>query len=227
MTSPHPDGPRLIVFDCDGTLVDSLFAIQHAMQRGFESIGMDAPTPDAVRGIVGLSVPQAVAALAPGHPPETLAALDRAFRASAIAHRETGPEADGQLYPGTRAALDRLTTPETLMAVATGKARRGLEHTLDAFALRPFFIATQTADDAPSKPHPGMLQNCERLTGIAPARTAMVGDTTFDIAMARAHGCIAIGVSWGYHPVAALREAGAHVVIDDFADLDAALETLL
>jgi len=218
--------PRLIVFDCDGTLVDSLFAIQHAMQRGFESVGMDAPAPGAVRGIVGLSVPQAVAALAPGASPETLAALDRAFRAAAIAHREAGPEADGQLYPGTLAALQRLNTPETLMAVATGKARRGLEHTLDAFSLRPFFTATQTADDAPSKPHPGMLRNCERLTGIAPARTAMIGDTTFDIAMARAHGCTAIGVSWGYHPVAALHDAGAHVVIDDFADLDAALESL-
>jgi len=217
---------RLIVFDCDGTLVDSLFAIQHAMKLGFESIGMDAPTPDAVRGIVGLSVPQAVAALAPGHPPETLAALDRAFRASAIAHREAGPEADGQLYPGTIAALERLTTPETLMAVATGKARRGLEHTLDALALRRFFIATQTADDAPSKPHPGMLQNCERQTGVAPSQTVMIGDTTFDIEMARAHDCKAVGVSWGYHPVDALRAAGAHVIIDDFDELDAALEAL-
>jgi len=215
---------RLVVFDCDGTLVDSLFAIQHAMERAFEAVGLDAPEPAAVRGIVGLSVPQAVAALGPGLPPETLAALDRAFRDSALAHRASGPEADGQLYPGTREALVRLNTPETLMAVATGKARRGLEHTLDAFALRPFFIATQTADDAPSKPHPGMLENCERMTGITPARTVMVGDTTFDISMARAHGCTAIGVSWGYHSVDALHAAGAHVIIDDFADLDSALE---
>lgn len=216
--------PRLIVFDCDGTLLDSLFAIHHSMERAFASLSLAPPAPAAVRGIVGLSVPQAIAALAPGHPPDTLAALDRAFRDSALAFRATGPQADGQLYPGTREALERLDTPGTLMAVATGKARRGLEHTLDAFALRDYFIATQTADDAPSKPHPGMLENCERMTGIGPARTIMVGDTTFDIAMARAHGCRAVGVSWGYHPVAALREAGAHAVIDDFSELDAALE---
>jgi len=218
--------PRLIVFDCDGTLVDSLFAIHHALDRAFVSLDMPAPSAKQVRGIVGLSVPQVVATLAPDHPPETHAALDRAFRDAALAHRATGPQADGTLYPGTLDALKRLNTPETLMAVATGKARRGLEHTLDAFALRPYFIATQTADDAPSKPHPGMLANCERMTGVGPSRTAMVGDTTFDIEMARAHGCIAIGVSWGYHPVKALLRAGAHVVIDDFADLDAALEGL-
>ncbi len=218
--------PRLLVFDCDGTLVDSLFAIQHAMEQAFGALALDIPPAEAVRGIVGLSVPQAVAALAPEHPPETLAALDRAFRDASLAYRRSHPQANGQLYPGTRAALERLNTPDTLMAVATGKARRGLEHVLDAFAVREFFVATQTADDAPSKPHPGMLENCERMTGIAADRTAMIGDTTFDILMARAHGCTAIGVSWGYHPVEALLEAGAHVIIDDFAELDGALEAL-
>ena len=217
---------RLVVFDCDGTLVDSLFAIEHAMERAFAATGLEAPPAGAVRGIVGLSVPQAVAALAPGHPPETLAALDRAFRDASVAYRTANPGENGRLYPGARAALERLDAPETLMAVATGKARRGLEHVLDAFALRRHFTATQTADDAPSKPHPGMLANCERMTGIGPERTAMVGDTSFDMAMARAHGCTAIGVSWGYHAVETLLEAGAHRVIDDFADLDAALESL-
>ena len=217
---------RIVVFDCDGTLVDSLFAIQHAMERAFAAVGIEAPPPEAVRGIVGLSVPQAVAALAPGHPPETLAALDRAFREASIAYRTAHPQENGRLYPGAWAALERLDVPDTLMAVATGKARRGLEHVLDAFALRPFFAATQTADDAPSKPHPGMLENCERMTGVEPQRMAMVGDTSFDMAMARAHGCLAIGVSWGYHSVETLLASGAQVVIDDFADLDSALEGL-
>lgn len=219
--------PRLVVFDCDGTLVDSLFAIQHAMEQAFLSIDLDPPPAAAVRGIVGLSVPQAVAALAPNHPPEQIAALDRAFREASIAFRKTGPAANGQLYPGAMAALERLDTPETLMAVATGKARRGLEHVMDVFDLRRFFIATQTADDAPSKPHPGMLSNCERLTGIAPARTVMIGDTSFDITMARAHGCRAIGVAWGYHDSDVLHKAGADVIIHDFSDLDAALESLI
>ena len=188
--------PRLLVFDCDGTLVDSLHAIQHAMHEAFTLLSLTPPTAEAVRGIVGLSVPQAVAALAPNHQPDILASLDAAFRRSSVAYRAANPDSNGQLYPGT---MD---------------------------ALRPFFTATQTADDAPSKPHPGMLENCERQTGIAPERTVMIGDTTFDIQMARAHGCTAIGVSWGYHPVDALHAAGAHVVIDDFAELDAALDML-
>ncbi len=218
--------PRLLVFDCDGTLVDSLAAIQHAMEAAFSAVDLPSPPAAAIRGIVGLSVPQAVAVLAPGLPRGRLAALDRAFREAALAHRASGPDADGRLYPGAREALQRLDTPATVMAVATGKARRGLEHTLDVFALRSFFVATQTADDAPSKPHPGMLRNCERLTGIAPARTVMIGDTGFDIAMAKAHGCLAVGVSWGYHSVETLREAGAHAIVDDFAELDAAVEAL-
>lgn len=218
--------PRLLVFDCDGTLIDSVHAIQHAMEEAFVALSLDAPSPAAVRGIVGLSVPQAVAALAPGKDAETLAALDAGFRASSVAYRVSNPESNGQLYPGTIEALRRVHTPETVMAVATGKARRGLEHVLDVFELRPFFMTSQTADDAPSKPHPGMLENCERQTGIPAARTVMIGDTSFDIEMARAHGCSAIGVSWGYHPIDALRAAGAHRIIHDFADLDGALDDL-
>ncbi len=218
--------PRLLVFDCDGTLIDSIHAIQHAMEEAFVSLSLTPPTAEAVRGIVGLSVPQAVSALAPGAGADILASLDAGFRASSLAYRAANPQSNGQLYPGTIEALKRVHTPETVMAVATGKARRGLEHVLDAFELRSFFTATQTADDAPSKPHPGMLENCERQTGIAAAQTVMIGDTTFDIEMARAHGCSAIGVSWGYHAVDLLYAAGAHIVIDDFGDLDAALESL-
>lgn len=217
---------RLAVFDCDGTLLDSLNAIHRAMDAAFTEAGLAPPTASAVRGTVGLSVPQAVAALAPNESAQTQLFLDRTFRSSSMAYRESNAGIDGALYPGTVDALARLDRTGALMAVATGKARRGLEHTLDTYDLRSYFIATQTADDAPSKPHPGMLENCERMTGVAPSGMIMIGDTTFDILMAREFGCASIGVSWGYHSVEALREAGADVIIDGFEGLDTALESL-
>ena len=217
---------KLAVFDCDGTLLDSLSAICEAMEIAFTGLERDAPSADAVRGIVGLSVPQAIVALAPHETPEIQQRLDQAFRYASLELRKAGAEADGTLYPGTRDALKRLEATGVLMGVATGKARRGLEHTLDVHALRSFFTATQSADDAPSKPHPGMLENCERLTGVLPKDMVMIGDTTFDMLMAKSYGCPAIGVTWGYHPVEALRETGADIVIDSFDALDNALNSL-
>lgn len=215
---------RLIVFDCDGTLIDSQAAIIHAMREAFAEVVRDPPSDDAIRGIVGLSVPQAVGALARGADAETLARLDAEFRRSSIAYRAANPGMSAPLYDGARDALDRLDATGALMAVATGKARRGLEHVFDVYDLRRYFVASQTADDAPSKPHPGMLENCERDTGAS--ELVMIGDTSFDMTMARNHGCRTIGVTWGYHAPDTLREAGAERIIDDFAELDDALERL-
>ena len=215
---------RLLVFDCDGTLVDSQAAIVHAMRSAFAASSLPAPTAETIRGIVGLSVPQAVAALAEGADDTTLARLDRDFREAAVAYRREHPDREAPLYPGAREAIERLDAAGTPMAIATGKARRGLEHMLDVHDLRDFFLATQSADDAPSKPHPGMLANCERLTGCT--AMAMIGDTSFDMLMAANHGAPALGVDWGYHPASVLREHGARTVLADFADLDAALAEL-
>lgn len=215
---------RLVVFDCDGTLIDSQAAIIHAMRVAFAEAGREAPDDDAIRSIVGLSVPQAVASLAAGEDEATIAKLDKGFRAASIAYRLANPDRSAPLYPGALEALERLDAAGAMMAIATGKARRGLEHTLDVYDLRRYFIATQSADDAPSKPHPGMLENCERMTGAVDM--VMIGDTTFDMMMAVNHGCRAIGVSWGYHPAEALLEAGASLVVDDFSALDDALAGL-
>ncbi|MEM9736734.1 MAG: HAD-IA family hydrolase, partial [Pseudomonadota bacterium] len=114
-----------------------------------------------------------------------------------------------------------------LLAVATGKARRGLNHLLEIHGLEHLFVATQSADDAPSKPHPGMVENILRATGVEATRAVMIGDTAFDMAMGRAAGAGAIGVSWGYHPVPRLYEAGAELVIEEFAALDDALESVV
>ena len=212
---------RLIVFDCDGTLVDSQAAIIHAMREAFDAADLPSPSDEAVRSIVGLSVPQAVTALAPMQNRTTLEVIDAEFRRASIALRAANPETNAKFYDGARDCLDRLNNDGELLAVATGKARRGLDHLLDHSDLRGHFVATQTADDAPSKPHPGMLENCARLTGAD--RMVMIGDTSFDMAMAKNFGCHAIGVTWGYHSNSVLVESGADVLANTFEELEVAI----
>jgi phosphoglycolate phosphatase len=219
-------GPRLIVFDVDGTLVDSQHLILAAMEHAFASTGHPMPAREAVLGIVGLSLDEAMARLADGLPDGTALHLSAHYRERSVAQRLA---ADGlaPLYPGALAALERLAArPATLIGMATGKARRGLDHLVAAHGLDRFLATAQTADDHPSKPHPSMLLAALAETGVAPQRAVMVGDTEFDIAMGRAAGMATIGVSWGYHPRGRLEAAGAEAIIDGFEALDAALERL-
>jgi phosphoglycolate phosphatase len=217
---------KLVVFDMDGTLIDSQANILEAMRRGFRSIGDEPPADAATLSIVGLSLPEAMARLAPGASEAKIGALADAYKQSFVDLRsENGAEAQSPLYPGARAALERLATQdETLMGVATGKAMRGLRHALNAHDLGGFFQTLQTADGHPSKPHPSMLTTAMAETGTE--RGVMVGDTEFDIHMAKAAGLAAIGVAWGYHPVAQLHAAGADIVVDRFDALDAAIDEI-
>ena len=194
------------------------------MREAFAVAGLPIPTDDAIRGIVGLSVPQAVAALAPGQGSDVLSVIDASFRESSLAWRHANPDESATFYAGARDCLDRLNAAGELLAIATGKARRGLDHLLDQSELRGHFVATQSADDAPSKPHPGMLENCARLTGAD--SMVMIGDTSFDMLMAKSFGCHAIGVTWGYHSNDILRESGADILVNDFDALDRALADL-
>ena len=219
---------KLVIFDVDGTLIDSQGAILAAMARTFEAAGHPLPARETVLGVVGLSLPQAMARLAPGLEPAGHARLADLYKESFVAlRRETGGEADTPFYSGAREAIDRLDRAGYLLAIATGKARRGLDHMLDSHGLRPRFTALQTADDAPSKPHPGMVLNCLAATGTDPAGAVVVGDTEYDMAMARAAGARAIGVGWGYHDRARLAAGGAERILAGFDDLDAALEEMV
>lgn len=123
------------------------------------------------------------------------------------------------LYPGAAEAIEALDTAGYLLGVATGKSRRGLHHTLDTLGLRQRFVTLQTADDAPSKPHPEMLRRAMSETGCTADETILVGDTTFDIEMAVNAGAVAIGVSWGYHHPDELDAAGAQKIVDSFPEL--------
>lgn len=113
-----------------------------------------------------------------------------------------------------------------LLGIATGKSQRGLRHMLDMHDLGRFFITLQTADDAPSKPHPAMLEQAMRAAGVGAPDTVLVGDTTYDILMARAAGAHALGVDWGYHPANDLAGAGARQVLSQFSELAPALDAI-
>lgn len=227
MPTPHTQ-LRLVIFDVDGTLIDSRHLILTAMARAFRLAGLPVPPERATLAIVGLSLPEAMEALVPGIGPPERERLARLYKESFVALRaESGGEAEAPLYPGARAALERLDRAGYLMSIATGKGRRGLNHTLAEHGLGRFFIGTQTADDAPSKPHPGMVLNCLSATGVEAAQAVVVGDSVWDMHMARAAGARAVGVAWGYHPPEGLTQAGADCVVDDFAALDGALAAVL
>ena len=205
---------KLIVFDCDGTLVDSQHMICAAMRQAYEAHGLSVPERERLLAIVGLSLPDAFRRLAQGghapqnHPVDSLVAHYRtAFAAlrQSVEHLEP-------LYPGAKEALDRLATRPDAVLARHGLAER--------------FATIQTADDAPSKPHPGMVLAAMGATGIGADDTVVVGDTVFDVEMARAAGTRAIGVGWGYHEPEALMRAGAETVVGRFSELAGALDRL-
>jgi phosphoglycolate phosphatase len=216
---------RLIVFDVDGTLIDSQRHIMAAMTHAFTVTGHSVPTLTEVLAIVGLSLPEAVARLAPQLDPETRDAIVSEYKHSFMTDRIGG--AVSPLYSGAGAALDRLTARDDIvLGIATGKSRRGLDHVLRAHGLSCRFATEQVADDHPSKPHPAMLFAALADTRTGPADAVIVGDTTYDIDMGHAAGIRTIGVAWGYHGGPALRAAAADLVIDRFDDLDTALAAL-
>ena len=219
---------RLAVFDVDGTLIDSQDFIVEAMNRAFGAMGVALPTRAEVLSIVGLSLHDAIQRLVPRLSEAEVAEASHQYKDMFIQLRaEKGGEASAPMYPGARAALEHLHgRDEVLLGVATGKARRGLDHAYDAHNLRHFFVTSQTADNHPSKPHPSMLRAALSETGADAAHAVMIGDTSFDMEMGRAAGYRTIGVTWGYHPREGLIAAGADLLIDTYADLAAALDEL-
>jgi len=209
---------RCAVFDCDGTLVDGQAAVCDSMVAAFAEAGLPAPDRNAVRRIVGLSLPQAVMHLAPDTEKDARAAVVEAYKAHFRATRESGALRE-VLYDGIRETLHALHDADWMLAVATGKSHRGLAATLEMNGLSALFTSLQTADGHPSKPHPAMLEQALVDCGAAPADAVMIGDTSFDIEMAKAAGATPIGVAWGYHEPEELLRAGAVAVAESPAQL--------
>lgn len=222
MTAPL----RLIIFDVDGTLVDSQGDIVAAMTHAFDGIAAPVPARADILGIVGLSLDVAMARLAPDLTGADHARLVTGYKAAYMELRkQAGAAQSSPLYPGARAALDLLEAqPDTLLGVATGKSKRGLDKLLEGHGMQRLFVTQQVADFHPSKPHPSMIHAALSETGVEAVNAVMIGDTSFDMEMARAAGVAGIGVSWGYHGRARLD--AARVIIDSFAALPACLGAL-
>jgi phosphoglycolate phosphatase len=218
--------PKLVIFDCDGTLVDSQHMICAAMQQAFLDHRIECPPREKLLAIVGLSLVEAFERFSEGaqrYPVETL--VER-YKAAFFAMRAAQTEME-PLFPGVREAVEVLAArPDILLGIATGKSQRGVRMVLGHHGLLDHFHTIKTADDAPSKPHPGMVMEAMREAGALPGDTVVIGDTTYDIEMAHAAGASAIAVGWGYHPVADLQAAGADEVIGDCALLPSAIERI-
>ena len=208
---------RLIVFDCDGTLVDSQQLIVEAAGQALLAHDLAPLSADAIRAVIGLSLELAFMKLVPAVDAPTLVSLVEAYRTAWRTLRARGVREP--LFPRAKEVLGILDGRGHLLGVATGKSRPGLLDVLDHHGLSALFVSLQTADRHPSKPHPGMLEAAMRETASDPKETLMVGDTSFDMEMARAAGARAIGVAWGYHPRALFEAAGAETILYGFDQL--------
>jgi phosphoglycolate phosphatase len=213
---------KLVIFDVDGTLVNSEAIILGAQREAFRQCGLVFPGREAGLSVVGLTLDIALMQLAGlSQPDDTLTeTYKRVFNGMRM-QAETDPALAEPLYPGAADALARLAArPDVKLAIATGKSRRGADYIIERNGWRELFSSIQTADDAPSKPHPGMILNAMRETGATADQTWMIGDSSFDMAMAVAAGVTPVAVSWGFQPVKALREAGARHVVADYPALE-------
>ncbi len=209
---------RLVVFDVDGTLVDSRAILKQASDAAFRTLGLPPPPYEDLRQIVGLSLAEGLAQLAPEQPPEVLEQLVGHYKSSfGDLHRQPG--FTEPLYPGAAELLDRLKREGWRIAMATGKSRRGVNMIVAMHAWTDLFDSTHCADDGPGKPHPAMLLEAMRALDAKPGCTVMVGDTSHDIGMARGAGVRSVGVTWGFHTRAELEASGADVVLDSFEAL--------
>lgn len=186
---------ELIVFDWDGTLMDSAALIVDSVQAAARDIGLEPPSDERARHIIGLGLVDAMRYALPDLGPDHYDQLVDRYR-----HHYLSRDHQLVLFDGIRELIAELAAGDHVLGVATGKSRRGLERALDGSGLRPHFHATRCADECHSKPHPQMLEELMAEFGIAPDATLMIGDTTHDLQMARNAGTAALAVSYGAHP---------------------------
>ncbi len=211
----------LVIFDVDGTLIDSQALIYAAQVATFAEHGMRPPALETVLSLVGISlVPTFERLVGVDGPVEEMVATYKRVFNRVLAD----PDHDEPLFPGVFHGLPRLAARDDLMlGIASGKSRRGIDRVIEQHGWHSLFATIQTADGHPSKPHPSMVFGAMAEVGATPEETILVGDTTFDVEMARAAGVRAIGVAWGYHPAEALAAAGAERILSHFGELDALL----
>jgi phosphoglycolate phosphatase len=202
-TEPVPRRFRFIVFDWDGTLVDSTGIIASSLRMACQDIGEPVPDDATARYVIGLGLADVLRHIAPGLPRERQRDLAERYRFHYLSRDPEIP-----LFAGVREMLDELEAAGRLLAIATGKTRAGLERALAQQGVAERFVATRCADESPPKPHPGMLLHLMEQVGVEPAATLMVGDTTHDLELARNAGVAALAVSYGAHESAGFAPFG-------------------
>lgn len=204
----------LIVFDWDGTLMDSTRAIVDALQNAARDIGVPPPSDERASHIIGLGLLDALRHALPDLANERYHELAARYRYHYLAR-----DHELRLFAGVEVMLDALQSAGHQLAVATGKTRAGLDRALDASGLRPRFPASRCADECHSKPHPQMLEELMAEFAVEPARVLMIGDTTHDLQMAANAGVAGIGVSYGAHPREHLEAASPRFVAHSVTEL--------
>jgi phosphoglycolate phosphatase len=211
---------ELVIFDWDGTLMDSTGVIAASLQDACRDIGIAVPSERDARFVIGLNLPDTFNHVAPALDEEGRRRLAERYR-----HHFLAREGEMPLYEGVSEMLADLHGRGRRLAVATGKARRGLDRVLDATGLRPWFEATRCADEGFAKPHPDMLLMLMDMTGVAAHRSLMVGDTTHDLELAANAGVDAVAVSYGAHDAALLETRPAKARCRTVAELHRWLTT--
>ena len=211
---------KLVLFDCDGTLVDSGKLIHEVMARTFVHHGYERPHYDATKSIIGLTLDTAIARIL------GVEDVDDHIRAMTQHYKDTyspvrlEPGFQEPLYRGVAEMIATLESrSDVVIGAVTGKSRKGLDLIRTTHGLDSTFRVSRTADDCPSKPHPAMVLECCAEAGIEPEQTIVIGDSIYDIMMAKSAGASAIGVSWGYGAPDALVAAGADVLLHDVAHI--------
>lgn len=204
-----------MAFDWDGTLMDSEARILSCMRGAVTDLGLDLPSDEAIRNIIGLGLKEAVTGLFPGADESLIQDLAERYRDHFLA----GNSDPSPLFEGVAPLLEELRDAGYLLAVATGKGRRGLDHALIGSGLERLFHATRCADETLSKPHPQMLLELMDELGALPGETLMVGDTEYDMQMARNAGASGLAVSYGVHTVERLMGCEPLGCLNDIREL--------
>lgn len=216
---------RLVIFDMDGTLIDSERLIVETLTAAFGAVGEAPPSVADIRRISGITSRDAMKILRPDADAVLIDRITDSYRNEYLARAGVARE---PLFEGALAALDRLQAdPHTILAIATGKGYRGATTLLERHGIIGRFHSIQTPDHNRGKPDPQMIESAMTAAGVTKVQTAMIGDTVHDMHMVKAAGVRAIGVAWGYHATADLEQAGADVVLTSFDGLDAAIDEVL
>lgn len=211
---------QLVVFDWDGTLCDSIGRIVASVRAGTEWMGLPQRSDEAIKGIIGLGLAEAIRSLFPELEDE--ADVER-FRLAYSEHYVEQDQSPPHLFPGVIEVLEGLRDAGYHLAVATGKSRRGLDRVLRGLGWLDYFDATRCADETASKPDPRMLQELMQQLQVPAARTLMVGDASFDLLMARHAGVDSVAVAYGAQPLVNLRDYQPRFEIEHFAQLPGCL----